>query len=320
MDATQVKVPRLCIMKKEDSGYGFNLHGEKGVTGQYISAVDSGGAADKAGLCYGDRVIEVNGINVETLKHTAVVQHIRLHPTHAALLVIDPVTDKYLRSIGRPVTSDLVALKSVTELASDNNSTLDTTLETTMDNNDVNTCVDESLHCAGGEEEVEDNSQYYDEEIVKGEQDEECVGERENIHPDSEEKDMTLDESSDGKDDKGNEEENPYDYVTQYAKEEDKVDEQPAEAGASQNCVVDENTVVTPLPGEGNGDTKTLPGNLTLNIPVDKSKDNDLSSQSASHDELLEKIQAKIVPRPGPKRKEVKQGDWRAKKELFDLL
>ena len=41
-DLSEVKVPRLCIMRKDEDGYGFNLHGEKGVTGQYISAVDSG--------------------------------------------------------------------------------------------------------------------------------------------------------------------------------------------------------------------------------------------------------------------------------------
>lgn len=37
-----IKAPRLCCMKRDPSSYGFNLHGEKGVIGQYISAVDPG--------------------------------------------------------------------------------------------------------------------------------------------------------------------------------------------------------------------------------------------------------------------------------------
>lgn len=41
-DVGLVKAPRICKMEREDNGYGFNLHGEKGVVGQYISAVDPG--------------------------------------------------------------------------------------------------------------------------------------------------------------------------------------------------------------------------------------------------------------------------------------
>ena len=37
-----VTAPRICEMIREESGYGFNLHGEKGVIGQYISAIDAG--------------------------------------------------------------------------------------------------------------------------------------------------------------------------------------------------------------------------------------------------------------------------------------
>ena len=41
-DVGLVKARRICDMIREDSGYGFNLHGEKGVIGQYISAIDKG--------------------------------------------------------------------------------------------------------------------------------------------------------------------------------------------------------------------------------------------------------------------------------------
>ena len=41
-DVGLVKAPRICEMIREETGYGFNLHGEKGVIGQYISAIDQG--------------------------------------------------------------------------------------------------------------------------------------------------------------------------------------------------------------------------------------------------------------------------------------
>ncbi|TNN80600.1 Na(+)/H(+) exchange regulatory cofactor NHE-RF2 [Liparis tanakae] len=61
--------PRLCVMTKTDSGYGFHLHGEKGKSGQFIRKVESGSPAEAAGLRAGDRVVEVNGVNVEKETH-----------------------------------------------------------------------------------------------------------------------------------------------------------------------------------------------------------------------------------------------------------
>ena len=129
----EVSVPRLCFMMRGDVGYGFNLHGEKGVVGQYISAVEEGESADKSGLCVGDRVIEVNGINVEKCKHREVVQRIRSDPEKTTILVVDQLTDKYLAKIGRPVTAELANLSSVTELcALEEKSCSDTVIEAEM--------------------------------------------------------------------------------------------------------------------------------------------------------------------------------------------
>ena len=61
--------PRLCVMTKGDSGYGFHLHGEKGKSGQYIRKVELHSAAEASGLRAGDRVVEVNGENVERDTH-----------------------------------------------------------------------------------------------------------------------------------------------------------------------------------------------------------------------------------------------------------
>jgi len=66
--------PRLCIVRKvpEFSGYGFNLHAERGKPGQFIGKVDEGSPAAAAGLRDGDRIVEVNGSNVALDTHQQV--------------------------------------------------------------------------------------------------------------------------------------------------------------------------------------------------------------------------------------------------------
>ena len=61
--------PRLCLISKGPNGYGFHLHGEKGKSGQFIRKVEPGSPAETAGLRAGDRVVAVNGVNVERETH-----------------------------------------------------------------------------------------------------------------------------------------------------------------------------------------------------------------------------------------------------------
>jgi len=87
-----VHTSRLChVIKVEDfDGYGFNLHAEKGKQGQYIGKVDDGSPAERAGLKQGDRIIEVNGVNIGTETHKQVVQRIKAIASEVQLLVVDP--------------------------------------------------------------------------------------------------------------------------------------------------------------------------------------------------------------------------------------
>lgn len=68
-------------MTKGENGYGFHLHGEKGKTGQYIRKVEHPSPAEESGLRAGDRVVEVNGENVERETHQQ-VSSLHTH-THA---------------------------------------------------------------------------------------------------------------------------------------------------------------------------------------------------------------------------------------------
>ncbi|ELW67810.1 Na(+)/H(+) exchange regulatory cofactor NHE-RF2 [Tupaia chinensis] len=91
--------PRLCQLRKGPQGYGFNLHSDKSRPGQYIRSVDPGSPAAHAGLRAQDRLIEVNGQNVEGLRHAEVVASIKAREDEARLLVVDPEADEYFRRL-----------------------------------------------------------------------------------------------------------------------------------------------------------------------------------------------------------------------------
>ncbi|NWR05960.1 NHRF2 protein, partial [Paradoxornis webbianus] len=98
--------PRLCHLKKGPNGYGFNLHSEKSRPGQFIRSVDPDSPASRAGLRPQDRLVEVNGINVEGLRHSEVVSHIKSRDSEARLLVVDPETDEYFKKLGVTPTEE----------------------------------------------------------------------------------------------------------------------------------------------------------------------------------------------------------------------
>ena len=66
--------PRLCHVTKwaRFDGYGFNLHAEKARPGQFVGKVDAGSPAEAAGLREGDRIVEVNGVNISHENHKQV--------------------------------------------------------------------------------------------------------------------------------------------------------------------------------------------------------------------------------------------------------
>ncbi|KAJ8283451.1 hypothetical protein COCON_G00023010 [Conger conger] len=81
-------------------GFGFNLHSERSRPGQYIRSVDPDSPAEGAGLKPRDRVIEVNSVNIENLRHSEVVAFIRGGGQETRLLVVDPETDEHFKRLG----------------------------------------------------------------------------------------------------------------------------------------------------------------------------------------------------------------------------
>ncbi|XP_014259732.1 Na(+)/H(+) exchange regulatory cofactor NHE-RF1 [Cimex lectularius] len=106
---------RLCHIFKWDSfdGYGFNLHAEKGKPGQYIGKVDEGSPAEAAGLKEGDRIIEVNGVDIANENHKQVVQRIKSLPEETKLLVVDAEGDNYFKSQNIVVDGSLACIVTI---------------------------------------------------------------------------------------------------------------------------------------------------------------------------------------------------------------
>uniref|UniRef100_A0A6G1S7S1 Na(+)/H(+) exchange regulatory cofactor NHE-RF1 n=1 Tax=Aceria tosichella TaxID=561515 RepID=A0A6G1S7S1_9ACAR len=91
--------PRLCHLIKwpDFDGYGFNLHAERSNPGQFIGKIDDQSPAQLAGLREGDRIIEVNGVNISNENHRQVVERIKSNPQEARLLVVDAEADAWYR-------------------------------------------------------------------------------------------------------------------------------------------------------------------------------------------------------------------------------
>nr|XP_015801270.2 Na(+)/H(+) exchange regulatory cofactor NHE-RF2 [Nothobranchius furzeri] len=102
--------PRLCVMNKGENGYGFHLHGEKGKSGQFIRQVEPNSPAEASGLRAGDRVVAVNGVNVEKETHHQVVQRIKAVDNETRLLVVDQETYESLRSLHLTATDEMAIL------------------------------------------------------------------------------------------------------------------------------------------------------------------------------------------------------------------
>ena len=118
--------PRLCHVTKwpHFDGYGFNLHAEKRRQGQFIGKVDEGSPAEAAGLRFGDRIVEVNGVNISHENHKQVVQRIKAVPDEARLLVLDAEADAFFREADVVVTGSNADVVFISSDSSNNTDTI----------------------------------------------------------------------------------------------------------------------------------------------------------------------------------------------------
>uniref|UniRef100_A0A3Q3DEP5 PDZ domain-containing protein n=1 Tax=Hippocampus comes TaxID=109280 RepID=A0A3Q3DEP5_HIPCM len=82
-------VQRCVVVQKDQLGFGFTVCGERV---KLVQNVRAGGAAVKAGVREGDRIIKVNGSLVSSMSHQEVVKLIKCHKT-----VFSPIDVRCLR-------------------------------------------------------------------------------------------------------------------------------------------------------------------------------------------------------------------------------
>ncbi|XP_008825799.1 Na(+)/H(+) exchange regulatory cofactor NHE-RF3 [Nannospalax galili] len=86
--------PRLCYLVKEGNSFGFSLKTIQGGKGVYMTDIIPQGVAMKAGVQAEDRLIEVNGENVENASHEDVVEKVKKSGSSLMFLLVDKETDK----------------------------------------------------------------------------------------------------------------------------------------------------------------------------------------------------------------------------------
>ena len=81
--------------------------------GNFIGNVISGSPAHDAGLLQGDRIIEVNGVNVEHETIQKVAQRINPKSSETTLLVVDRTTDQLFKDEKRRISSDMPLVRKI---------------------------------------------------------------------------------------------------------------------------------------------------------------------------------------------------------------
>ncbi|XP_068561005.1 Na(+)/H(+) exchange regulatory cofactor NHE-RF3 [Cebidichthys violaceus] len=97
--AKQALKPKLCYLVKSSSSYGFSICSVKGEQGLFMTEVIKGSVADRAGVSVNDRLLEVNGENVEDSTHDQVVDKIKLAGGSSIMfLLVDEETDRHYQN------------------------------------------------------------------------------------------------------------------------------------------------------------------------------------------------------------------------------
>ncbi|XP_015481922.1 Na(+)/H(+) exchange regulatory cofactor NHE-RF3 isoform X1 [Parus major] len=108
---TAVPQPWLCYLVKEKTGYGFSLKSTEGQKGLFIVELSSQGAAAKAGVQNNDRLIEINGKNVENDTHEEVVEKVKKSENHVMFLLSNEETDRYFTSQRMALSKENASLR-----------------------------------------------------------------------------------------------------------------------------------------------------------------------------------------------------------------
>ncbi|XP_019063736.1 Na(+)/H(+) exchange regulatory cofactor NHE-RF4 isoform X1 [Fukomys damarensis] len=97
--------PRLCHVVKDEGGFGFSV--THGAQGPFWLVLSAGGAAERAGVPPGARLLEVNGVSVEKLTHYQLSRKLWQSGKQVTLLVAGPEVEDQCRQLGMPLAAPL---------------------------------------------------------------------------------------------------------------------------------------------------------------------------------------------------------------------
>lgn len=75
-----------------------------------MTEVTPGGISHKAGIRLNDRLVEINGVNIEALPHTQVVQKVQQAGSSVMFLLVDREADEYYKRKNTRITASLAAV------------------------------------------------------------------------------------------------------------------------------------------------------------------------------------------------------------------
>ncbi|XP_054448559.1 Na(+)/H(+) exchange regulatory cofactor NHE-RF4 [Pteronotus mesoamericanus] len=97
--------PRLCHIVKDEGGFGFSVTHEH--QGSFWLVLSTGGAAERAGVPPGARLLEVNGVSVEKFTHNQLSRKLWQSGEQVTLLVAGPEVEEQCRQLGMPLAAPL---------------------------------------------------------------------------------------------------------------------------------------------------------------------------------------------------------------------
>ncbi|XP_061103962.1 NHERF family PDZ scaffold protein 4b [Conger conger] len=100
--------PRLCVLERGPTGFGFHLGCFEQEPGTFVGQVALGGPGQKAGLFQGDVVVEVNGQNVEEEYLEDVALLVKEGGQSLSMLVVDRPGYTRLKQSGTAIAPSLI--------------------------------------------------------------------------------------------------------------------------------------------------------------------------------------------------------------------
>ncbi|XP_015994867.1 Na(+)/H(+) exchange regulatory cofactor NHE-RF4 isoform X3 [Rousettus aegyptiacus] len=97
--------PRLCHIVKDEGGFGFSVTHKH--QGSFWLVLSTGGAAERAGVPPGARLLEVNGVSVENFTHNQLSRKLWQSGEQVTLLVAGPEVEERCRQLGMPLAAPL---------------------------------------------------------------------------------------------------------------------------------------------------------------------------------------------------------------------